>query len=56
MSLHWDSYADEELALRPNVYEDGLFLPIYIGDVYRGRYIVVEKLGYGSQFIRAHIR
>lgn len=29
------------------VYKPGHFHPVYIGDVYNGRYLVLSKLGYG---------
>ncbi|KAE9966880.1 hypothetical protein BLS_006763 [Venturia inaequalis] len=37
----------EETISRPNVYEDGIFFEIHVGDTYQERYIVLQKLGYG---------
>jgi hypothetical protein len=39
----------EELAYRSNVYTDGYFYPIFIGDTFRNRYIVLGKLGFGGE-------
>lgn len=40
----------EETISRPDVYEDGLFFEIHVGDIYQERYIVMKKLGFGSKF------
>jgi hypothetical protein len=39
----------EELEYRRNVYTDGYFYPIFIGDTYRNQYIVLGKLGFGGE-------
>lgn len=44
------SYGPEELAHRGKmVYERGLFYPMHIGDVLVHRYLVLDKLGFGSK-------
>ncbi|RDI80377.1 hypothetical protein Vi05172_g9552 [Venturia inaequalis] len=38
----------EELALRPDAYTSGSFLKVHQGDIFQERYIVLEKLGFGT--------
>lgn len=43
-------YGPEELANRGKmVYEKRLFYPMHVGDVFLGRYLVLDKLGFGSR-------
>jgi serine/threonine-protein kinase SRPK3 len=37
----------QELGLRKNAYKPGKFHPVYIGELYNERYLVLRKLGYG---------
>lgn len=44
------SHGPEELSHRGKmVYEKGLFYPMHIGDVFLARYLVLDKLGFGSK-------
>lgn len=44
----------EELAIRPDAYTSGSFLKVHQGDIFQERYIVLEKLGFGSKLTNPH--